>query len=273
MAEAAAAAVGTPEDLKRAGGKYSSRRAGTTRPLPRPGWGRAGSWSWTRRRGRRPGGVLPHASRPPERSRAMARRCRSDASARLREDGRRLLAAGRARTPGTRSPRPPRSGARRRSTWWAGHPVRPGNRSSRNRPDPIRSDRPRTAAPTEPGLPCVYEVPDPRVNHTAVWTGTEMIVWGGEATVSSLDTGGRYNPATDTWTPTRDRRRPVAALHHTAVWTGTEMIVWGGYDRQRLARTRRPLQPRDRPVDADQSPARTSPRRARTTPRSGPAPR
>ena len=40
--------------------------------------------------------------------------------------------------------------------------------------------------------------------HTAVWTGTEMVVWGGVTITGGihLNTGGRYNPANDTWTPT-----------------------------------------------------------------------
>src|SRR5262245_32370732 len=36
--------------------------------------------------------------------------------------------------------------------------------------------------------------PDPRRYHTAVWTGSEMIVWGGSGISGVLDTGGRYNP-------------------------------------------------------------------------------
>jgi hypothetical protein len=69
--------------------------------------------------------------------------------------------------------------------------------------------------------------PDPRYSHTAVWTGTEMIIWGGAA--FGMNTGGRYNPITDTWTPTSTTNAPSARERHTAVWTGTEMIVWGGF--------------------------------------------
>src|SRR5262249_56663908 len=68
-----------------------------------------------------------------------------------------------------------------------------------------------------------------RSNHAAVWTGTEMIVWGGNAD-STLNTGGRYDPATDTWAATSLAGAPNMRLLHTAVWTGTEMIVWGGLD-------------------------------------------
>jgi N-acetylneuraminic acid mutarotase len=70
--------------------------------------------------------------------------------------------------------------------------------------------------------------PTARDFHTAVWTGTEMIVWGGGS--QGVNTGGRYNPSTDTWAATSLRNAPTARYSHTAVWTGTEMIVWGGRD-------------------------------------------
>jgi N-acetylneuraminic acid mutarotase len=71
--------------------------------------------------------------------------------------------------------------------------------------------------------------PAGRTMHTAVWTGTEMIVWGGVA-VSITNTGGRYNPTTNTWAPTTLTNAPAARMEHTAVWTGSVMIVWGGRD-------------------------------------------
>jgi galactose oxidase-like protein len=62
----------------------------------------------------------------------------------------------------------------------------------------------------------------------AVWTGSEMIVWGGFDGNSFLNTGGRYDPSTDSWTATSTTNAPSARGGHTAVWTGSEMIVWGG---------------------------------------------
>jgi N-acetylneuraminic acid mutarotase len=71
--------------------------------------------------------------------------------------------------------------------------------------------------------------PAARQDHTAVWTGNEMIVWGGYAGgVNGLNTGGRYNSSTDSWTPISTTNAPAARWGHTAVWTGSEMIVWGG---------------------------------------------
>src|SRR5436190_10769701 len=70
--------------------------------------------------------------------------------------------------------------------------------------------------------------PAARDDHTAVWTGSEMIVWGGTDGSSYLNTGGRYNPGTDSWTATSTTSAPAGRFDHTAVWTGSEMIVWGG---------------------------------------------
>jgi hypothetical protein len=66
--------------------------------------------------------------------------------------------------------------------------------------------------------------------HTAVWTGTEMIVWGGqyEPGRGLCSGGGRYDPRADRWTPISADGHPLARRDHTAVWTGDEMIVWGG---------------------------------------------
>ena len=76
--------------------------------------------------------------------------------------------------------------------------------------------------------------PDARPNHTAVWTGSEMIVWGGfnfnGGQLNTLKTGGRYDPATDNWMATSTINAPTGRNFHSAVWTGSEMIVWGGYN-------------------------------------------
>jgi N-acetylneuraminic acid mutarotase len=72
--------------------------------------------------------------------------------------------------------------------------------------------------------------PDGRKSPTAVWTGTEMIIWGGVFDTTGASAGGRYNPATDNWTPTSTINGPSGREGHTAIWTGTEMIVWGGTD-------------------------------------------
>jgi len=74
--------------------------------------------------------------------------------------------------------------------------------------------------------------PDGRYLHTAVWSDSEgeMIVWGGSGGAGRLNTGGRYNAITDSWTVTSTTNAPASRVSHTAVWTGGEMIVWGGCD-------------------------------------------
>lgn len=75
-----------------------------------------------------------------------------------------------------------------------------------------------------------HDLPGGDNGMTAVWTGAEMIVWGGGPTLSPVYTGSRYDPATDTWHSTNNSAVPFGKTGHTAVWTGTEMIIWGGCD-------------------------------------------
>lgn len=76
----------------------------------------------------------------------------------------------------------------------------------------------------------IVGAPSGRIRHTAIWTGSMMVVWGGtDRDRVWKDSGGRYDPATDSWTPTsREDNVPLARSDHTAVWSGKEMIVWGG---------------------------------------------
>ena len=69
-----------------------------------------------------------------------------------------------------------------------------------------------------------------RESHTAIWTGSEMLVWGGAKGVGSspYNTGGRYNPVANSWAGLTTNGAPSARRYHTAVWTGSKMVVWGG---------------------------------------------
>ena len=89
--------------------------------------------------------------------------------------------------------------------------------------------------------------------HTAVWTGSRMIVWGGYVAGSYWNDGCVYDPATDTWTTTSTTGAPSPRGTHTAVWTGSKMIVWGGSvggssTNTGGATTRRPTPGRPRPT-------------------------
>ncbi len=72
--------------------------------------------------------------------------------------------------------------------------------------------------------------PPARSAHTAVWTGSEMIIWGGEAAGTALGDGSRYDPSGPSWTTLPTAGAPAARHGHSAIWTGSEMIVWGGTD-------------------------------------------
>lgn len=75
-----------------------------------------------------------------------------------------------------------------------------------------------------------------RYNAAHVWTGTQLLIWGGENCAGAacptfraphLADGAAYSPAADAW-----RKLPSSPLSARApaatTWTGTEMVVWGG---------------------------------------------
>jgi N-acetylneuraminic acid mutarotase len=97
--------------------------------------------------------------------------------------------------------------------------------------------------------------PAPRYNHTAVWTGTEMIVWGGDLGDASpgTNTGGRYNPSTDSWTPTNTAGAPPPRALHRAVWTGSIMIVWSSADNNKASGRYNPATDSWQPTDTNDS--------------------
>jgi N-acetylneuraminic acid mutarotase len=74
--------------------------------------------------------------------------------------------------------------------------------------------------------------PSARAAQTAVWTGKEMIVWGGVSNSAPywMNTGGRYDPSSDTWSIVTTGGAPIPRQGHSAIWTGSEMIIFGGYN-------------------------------------------
>ncbi len=104
-----------------------------------------------------------------------------------------------------------------------------------------------------------------RSYHTAVWTGAEMIVWGGFNGGTFFNDGGRYHPGTNAWTALPAADAPASRCQHTAVWTGTAMVIWGG--RPAAGRSSPPAaaKPRPRTMGADDDRRRA--RRTRGAPR------
>jgi hypothetical protein len=71
--------------------------------------------------------------------------------------------------------------------------------------------------------------PSARHKHTAVWTGTEMIIYGGNDNTLPLNNGSRYNPASGgTWTSIPPMTLGFGIYDHAATWTGSAMVVTGG---------------------------------------------
>jgi hypothetical protein len=77
-----------------------------------------------------------------------------------------------------------------------------------------------------------------------IWTGHELIVWGGNFNGANAPAqGAAYNPTTNHWrriatAPLSTRENPMI------VWTGHEMIAWGGYTAN--AEAAKPLTTADR---------------------------
>ena len=71
--------------------------------------------------------------------------------------------------------------------------------------------------------------PQAKRGQSMVWTGAELIVWGG--TIASPPSSGlwtnagfSYDPVRDVWRPIRlDDTTPEPRAFHSAVWTGSEM--------------------------------------------------
>jgi hypothetical protein len=72
-----------------------------------------------------------------------------------------------------------------------------------------------------------------------VWTGTELVVWGGcyydtsqpppfPLVCSSPTTGARYNPATDTWRGMSEVGAPNNGQTRGLTWTGSRVFAWSG---------------------------------------------
>ena len=149
--------------------------------------------------------------------------------------GRRYDPASNVWTPMSRSGAPELSRSNATVVWagsemilWGGHPSAGGgdlNTGGRYNPS--------TDSWT---LTSTLNAPSARSRHVAVWTGSRMVIWGGYIASAYLDvaSGGRYDPASDSWTPTSESSAPSPRISHKAVWTGNSMIVWGGLNEDLL---------------------------------------
>ena len=80
--------------------------------------------------------------------------------------------------------------------------------------------------------------PSARAGATAVWTGSEMLVWGGVtmgsgSALTDLADGARYSPSADSWRPMSVVDAPKARRGGVVGMVGGELVVWGGFDGAR----------------------------------------
>ena len=87
---------------------------------------------------------------------------------------------------------------------------------------------PTAEAPAAQWAPLPPSPLTPRFGHSAIWTGHEVLFWGGWDGGRALSDGAAYDPERRVW-----RCLPEAPLTgrqgHAAVWTGEEMVVLGGW--------------------------------------------
>ncbi len=72
------------------------------------------------------------------------------------------------------------------------------------------------------------KAPAGRSGHSAVWTGSKLLVWGGKSGSTLLGDGAAYDPVSDGWSAISAASAPAPRASHAAVWTGREMLVFGG---------------------------------------------
>jgi hypothetical protein len=94
-------------------------------------------------------------------------------------------------------------------------------------PHPARSATP-TAVPVPARWTLLPAAPiAARSEYAAVWTGKQMIVWGGYSGTAQYGDGAAYDPATRTWT--KIAASPLAGRElAVTVWTGKDMLIFGG---------------------------------------------
>lgn len=93
------------------------------------------------------------------------------------------------------------------------------------------------ATDTWTALPTTGTVNAPmaRSGHAAVFTGKDMLIWGGESGSGPLNTGGKFNFGAGVWENMATTNQPAARKDFAYVWTGELFIVWGGEGTTGLA--------------------------------------
>lgn len=62
-----------------------------------------------------------------------------------------------------------------------------------------------------------------------IWTGSKLIVWGGNDGSTVYNTGAIYDPATQSWSAMSNASTPSARYSAACVLAGTKMVIFGGF--------------------------------------------
>ncbi len=100
-----------------------------------------------------------------------------------------------------------------------------------------KTDTENPKKPIPPGEINDYWVPtsvpddlEPRADHRAVWTGSEMFIWGGYVQGGGSASGERYNPVSDSWISLPREETPHeddSSYRSRIIWTGSEVLTFG----------------------------------------------
>ncbi len=119
------------------------------------------------------------------------------------------------------------------ATWAAAEMIVWGGRgdgvalNTGGRYDPADRNWRQVVSPLPPEQSATYD-------HVAVWTGSELIVWGGYATRAGdktpylTDRGFRYDPIHETWMALPMVGAPSPRQEPVHAWTGNQLVIWGG---------------------------------------------
>lgn len=72
--------------------------------------------------------------------------------------------------------------------------------------------------------------PSLRNNEAVVWSGKDLVVWGGIYSGTTLGTGSVYSPATNSWFPVSMTNAPTARSSPHSASVGSNVVIWGGSD-------------------------------------------
>ncbi len=118
------------------------------------------------------------------------------------------------------------------STVWTGKEMIVWGGTRAFNADSFLADGARYNPATDTWTPISKSPLSPRIGADAVWTGKEMIIWGGMggsiAKPTFLGDGARYNPTTDRWSMLPTQHEPSPRYGEAGGWTGKELIIWGG---------------------------------------------